>query len=220
MFGDSPRRDKRKHVSGMLRLPIRKVSLRRSSSSRRSICSAVSILLALAASASGLRAAPPGEGWIAALHEIIPLYGHRNWIVIADSAYPAQSRDGVQTILSNADQLVVLHHVLAEINNSRHVRPIVYTDKELNYVPEADAPGVSQYRRNLSGMLGTQNVQSLPHEQIISRLDEAGKTFRVLIIKTNMTIPYTSVFLQLDCAYWAADAEKRLREAMNASPAQ
>ena len=26
-----------------------------------------------------------------------------------------------------------------------------------------------------------------------------------------MTIPYTSVFLQLDCKYWSADAEQRLR---------
>jgi hypothetical protein len=29
-----------------------------------------------------------------------------------------------------------------------------------------------------------------------------------------MTLPYTSVFLQLDCGYWSADAERRLREAM------
>ena len=47
-------------------------------------------------------------------------------------------------------------------------------------------------------------------------LDEAGQTFRVLIIKTDMTLPYTSVFLQLDCGYWTAEAEKRLRETMAA----
>jgi hypothetical protein len=57
-------------------------------------------------------------------------------------------------------------------------------------------------------------VQSLPHEEIISKLDQAGQTFRVLIIKTNLTIPYTSVFLQLDCAYWSAEAEQKLRGAM------
>jgi len=36
----------------------------------------------------------------------------------------------------------------------------------------------------------------------------------VLVIKTDMTIPYTSVFFELDCGYWDSDAEKRLREGM------
>jgi hypothetical protein len=30
-----------------------------------------------------------------------------------------------------------------------------------------------------------------------------------------MTLPYTTVFLQLDCAYWGPDNEKRLRERMS-----
>ena len=32
-----------------------------------------------------------------------------------------------------------------------------------------------------------------------------------------MTIPYTSVFFELDCGYWNAGAEQRLREAIAAS---
>jgi len=40
----------------------------------------------------------------------------------------------------------------------------------------------------------------MEHEQIISRLDEAGQTFRVLIIKTDMTLPYTSVFFSSTAA--------------------
>jgi hypothetical protein len=34
------------------------------------------------------------------------------------------------------------------------------------------------------------------------------------VIKTNCTMPYTSVFLQLDCAYWGAEDEQLLRENM------
>jgi hypothetical protein len=30
-------------------------------------------------------------------------------------------------------------------------------------------------------------------------------------------MPYTSVFLQLDCAYWGPDAEKKLRAAISAA---
>ena len=58
------------------------------------------------------------------------------------------------------------------------------------------------------------DAQALPHEQIISKLDEAGKTFHILVLKSTMTIPYTSVFIRLDCGYWTEEQEKRLRERM------
>ena len=35
----------------------------------------------------------------------LPGLGHRNWIVVADSAYPMQISAGVETITVNADQL-------------------------------------------------------------------------------------------------------------------
>jgi hypothetical protein len=65
-------------------------------------------------------------------------------------------------------------------------------------------------------MLAGKPVQVLPHEQIIAKLDEAGKTFKILIIKTRLTLPYTSVFFQLECGYWNSQSEKELRGAMPA----
>ncbi len=158
----------------------------------------------------------PDMGWQTTLRDRLPSYGHRNWIVVADSAYPAQSRDGIETIVSNADQFQVLQTVMAAIERSKHVRPIVYTDRELNAVAESDAPGISVYREQLAAFLKDMDVRTLLHEKIISNLDQVSQTFRVLIIKTNMTLPYTSVFLQLDCAYWSPDAERRLRSALAA----
>ena len=58
-------------------------------------------------------------------------------------------------------------------------------------------------------------VRVVPDEEIIAKLDRAGESFRVLVVKTNMRIPYTSVFFELDCGYWNAQAEKRLRATMN-----
>ena len=84
-------------------------------------------------------------------------------------------------------------------------------DRELEYVPENDAPGISAYRDKLAKLLTGSDISKLPHEQIIAKLDEAGKTFHVLLLKTKMTLPYTSVFLQLECGYWNAASEKRLR---------
>lgn len=154
--------------------------------------------------------------WETQLAALLPLFGHRNWIVVADSAYPAQSRPGIETIVSGADQLHVVRHVLNEIASSIHVRANVYADKELAFVSESDAPGIADYRRDLAAALHGAHVAYLPHEQVIAKLDQAAQVFRVLIIKTDMTIPYTTVFFELDCGYWNAEAEERLRDAIEA----
>jgi hypothetical protein len=49
------------------------------------------------------------------------------------------------------------------------------------------------------------------HEDIIQEIDASAKLFNVLIIKTDLAIPYTSVFFQLECGYWNTEAEKNLR---------
>jgi hypothetical protein len=161
--------------------------------------------------------ASAAEPWQALVRERLKLYGHRNWIVVADSAYPAQAAPGVETVVVDADQTQVVRFVLARLQESNHARAVLYTDKELAFVPEADAAGVSQYRRDLAGLFGEQPVTTLPHEDIIQKLDETSQKFRVLIIKTNMAIPYTSVFIELRAAYWGDEPEKRLREAMAGS---
>lgn len=152
------------------------------------------------------------------LQQCPPFYGHRNWIVIADSAYPLQSGAGIETILSNENQIETLRHVLQALSRQPHVRPIVYTDKELAFVSDEDAVGISAYRQLLTGvfekLLPQQKIQSLKHEDVIHNLDEAGKQFHVLVIKTTMTLPYTSVFLELRARYWGDEAEQKLRRAM------
>jgi L-fucose mutarotase/ribose pyranase (RbsD/FucU family) len=161
------------------------------------------------------RIAPDTQSdWERHLSAILPLYGHRNWIVVADSAYPAQSRPGIETIVADAVQTVCVQKVLDAITASRHVRANVYVDAELGFVEENDAPGIAEYRRQLDAALYGFHVNRVPHEQIIHKLDQAAQFFRILIVKTEMTIPYTSVFFELDCDYWDAGAEERLRQAM------
>ena len=154
------------------------------------------------------------SGWRARLNDELPLLGHRNWIAVVDSAYPLQTSAGIETINTNDDQLDVVRAVLDQLTKAKHVRPEIFTDAELKVVPEADAAGITAYREALTSLLGNTEAQSLPHEDIISKLDEAGKTFHILVLKTKLTIPYTSVFIRLECAYWKPDAEKRLREKM------
>jgi hypothetical protein len=157
------------------------------------------------------------QDWERELTTALPLYGHRNWIVVSDSAYPAQSKPGIETIVSGAGLLEVARKVLDAIDASRHVRANVYLDQELDFVSEADAPGVTHFRQQLTGLLKSANKIPMLHEQIIAKLDQVSQIFRVLIIKTDLTIPYTSLFFELGCAYWPADAEDRMRKAMAAS---
>jgi hypothetical protein len=181
------------------------------------------LLLALAGCASmpccpRSSAAP---GWKAKLDSELPLLGHRNWILIADSAYPAQSREGIETVATGASQLEVVRAALDAIDTAPHVRAIVYLDSEMAHVPESEAPGIGAYRKEVKGLLANrgaqQKVVSLPHMELIAKLDEAAKTFNILVLKTDLTIPYTSVFLELDCGYWSGEAEAKMRKAMEAA---
>jgi hypothetical protein len=141
--------------------------------------------------------------------------GIRNWIMIVDSAYPLQSSAGVETLEANTDQMEVIPPVLGAVDKSIHVRPIVYMDAELPFVPEKDAPGVTAYRQGIKTALTGRTITSLPHEQIIAKVDKVGKTFHIIVLKITMAVPYTSVFLELNCKYWSDEAETQMRKAMS-----
>lgn len=155
--------------------------------------------------------------WRAKVAQELPLMGHRNWILVVDSAYPLQTSPGVETINTGDDLPHVVRTVLAAINNSQHVRPDIFMDAELPFVPDEDAPGAAQYRANIADLLHGYAIQSLPHEKIIATVGETGQTFHVLVLKTTATIPYSSVFLRLNCKYWSDAAEARMRAKMAAA---
>jgi L-fucose mutarotase/ribose pyranase (RbsD/FucU family) len=157
---------------------------------------------------------PSSTAWETELATRLPLFGHRNWIVVADAAYPAQSNPGIETIAADTSQATVLHTLIQSIAASPHIRANVYVDRELAFVQDTDAAGVEKYRQELVALLAGSTVERLPHDQIIAKLDQAANLFRVLIVKTQMTVPYTSVFFELDCGYWTVEAEHRLRQAM------
>jgi hypothetical protein len=158
------------------------------------------------------------HNWELELRRLLPFFGHRNWIVVADAAYPEQSNPGIETVVADAGQIQVLRKVQDAMVACKHIHAHVYTDLELRFVEESDAPGITEYRRQLDALLDCSICQQLPHEQIIAKLDQCAQMFRILIVKTDLTIPYTSVFFELDCGYWSAQAEQRLRHAMLQGP--
>jgi len=159
--------------------------------------------------------------WRSVFYGRLPQLGHRNWIAVVDSAYPAQTSAGIETLVTGGDQLGVVKEVLAALGQQQHVRPVIYLDAELDHVPAVDASGIDQYRADLAKLLGNHEVKKVLHASIIDKLDAAGSKFKVLVLKTNLTLPYTSVFIELDCGYWSPEAEARMRAAMKtAAPAE
>lgn len=157
------------------------------------------------------------DSWERIIETRVGAFGHRNWIVIADSAYPKQVAAGVETVPTCAGHLDVLRKVLRAVEAADHVRAIVHLDEELGYLDEAQAPGINAVRAEIGALLDGCEVHSRLHDEIISILDEAGKTFSVLLLKSNLDLPYTSVFLQLDCGYWSGEAEQALRRSMESA---
>ena len=171
-----------------------------------------SALLALFVASLSLATTPArAQSWQQRVASELPLLGHRNWILIVDSAYPLQSSPGVETIETNTGMFDVVDYVLKTVNHSVHVRPDISMDAELPFVPEEDAPGATAYRAQIAKALHGYTVESVLHDKIIATIGETGSQFHVLVLKTNLAIPYTSVFIRLDCKYWSGDAEKRMR---------
>jgi D-ribose pyranose/furanose isomerase RbsD len=156
---------------------------------------------------------PQDADWRAEFRRLLPLLGHRNWIVIADSAFPAQV-GAVDVIATGEDHLVAVHEVMGAIREADHVRPLVWLDLELNALTEGLAPGVEQTRAGLTEALRDLPATSVLHADLLERISLISTTYRILVLKTTGTVPYSSVFVELDCGYWSARNENRLRQIM------
>jgi len=181
---------------------------------------ALTLMLLAGALLAQVAPKPAPAPWQTILQQRLPLYGHRNWIVVADAAYPAYSQSGVETIVANQDLPSVVKYVARAIASSKHVRAAVFVDQELQFVQETDYPGVTALREAITHTFARNSLSTIPHAESISRIDDAAKTFRVLFIKTNTTIPYTSVFMRLDCGYLTDEVDKKIKDAMAAASKQ
>ncbi len=155
--------------------------------------------------------------WKTEIEQTLKQFGHRNWIVVADGAYPEQSNPAIKTITVDAEQLDVINYVNGMIEKATHVDANIFIDTEMAFVSENDANGMESYRTDLDKILEGKPVKPLLHEDIIRELDASAKLFNVLIIKTDLAIPYTSVFFQLECGYWNSEAEENMRQLLESA---
>lgn len=150
--------------------------------------------------------------WKTAVANQASQLGYRNWIVVAEASFPAQNRSGVHQITANVEIPEAVDYVLASLELTQHVRPEIYLTRELRSIENDFAPGIDQHRARMVGALHGHETTELDQQSLLTLLEDANRSFDVLVIRTASALPYTSVFMELQPGYWDAESENRLRE--------
>lgn len=150
--------------------------------------------------------------WRAAVDSQAAQLGYRNWIVIAEASFPAHSRTGVRQVAAPVEIPEALDHVLQALERTENVRPQVYLAREMRSVENDFAPGIDDMRESIRNSLHGHEPTELDQQSLLTLLEDANRSFDVLVIRTQTALPYSSVFLELRPGYWDADSEARLRE--------
>ncbi len=151
--------------------------------------------------------------WQEKLENTLPLLGHRNWILVVDKAFPLQNGAGIAVVYAPDSLLNVLQTVLYSLRKCTHIKPLIYTDAEMDYLDPSEVKGLAAYKESLQELLPEQTEKIL-HDSVFVKIKKASELFSILVLKTDEVIPYSSVFLELDCKYWTPEQEKSLRMRM------
>lgn len=150
--------------------------------------------------------------WQSAVNRQAGQLGYRNWIIIAEASFPAYNRPGLRQVTAPVDVPDAVDYVLKVLEQTENVRPQVYLTRELRAVENDFAPGIDELRRRLKDSLHGHEATELDQQSLLTLMEDANRSFDVLIIRTPTALPYSSVFLELQPGYWDVDSETRLRE--------
>lgn len=170
------------------------------------------LALALALMTLGCSGFQDGQNWHAAVDHQVGQLGYRNWVVIAEASFPAHSRSGVRQVNSSADIPDTLDYVLKALERTENVRPQIYLTRELRSVENDFAPGIDELRKKVEASLHGHEATELDQQTLLTLIEDANRSFDVLVIRTPTALPYSSVFLELQPGYWDVDSETRLRD--------
>lgn len=150
--------------------------------------------------------------WRGAVDRQAAQLGYRNWIVLAEASFPAQSRPGVRQVNAPVEVPEALDYVLHALEQTEDVRPQVYVTRELRSVENDFAPGIDELRKRIKASLHGHETTELDQQSLLTLLEDANRSFDVLVIRTQSALPYSSVFLELQPGYWDEASESRLRD--------
>ena len=161
--------------------------------------------------AVGCGAGGRGSLWKTAVANQAAQLGYRNWIVVAEASFPAQNRSGIRQVAADVEVPEALEQVLTALEMTQHVRPQVYVTRELRSLDEEMVPGIEAHRKRVKEALHGHEATELDQESLMTLLQDANRSFDVLVVRTKTALPYTTVFMELQPGYWDAESESRLR---------
>lgn len=150
--------------------------------------------------------------WKSAVQQQAGQLGYRNWIVIAEASFPAHNRPGIRQVNAPVEIPEALDYVLHTLEQTENVRPQLYVTRELRSVENDFAPGIDELRKKLQAAQHGRETTELDQQSLLTLMEDASKSFDVLIIRTPTALPYSSMFLELQPGYWDVDSETRLRD--------
>ncbi len=158
--------------------------------------------------------------WKAAVHRHTSQLGFRNWIIIAEASFPALGRTGVMQVPANVEIPEALDYVLKDIDQSQHVKPSIFFTRESQVIDNDSAPGIDLLRQKVRQSIQEMATTTMEQDSLLTVLQDINRSFDVLIIRTNTTLPYSSIFIELQPGYWDAESEDKLRQRMQTKPLQ
>jgi D-ribose pyranose/furanose isomerase RbsD len=170
------------------------------------------LVLGVAFLSLGCAGMKSSNSWQAAVDRQAGQLGYRNWIVIAEASFPAHSRLGVRQVSASVGVPEALDYVLNTLEQTENVRPHIYVTRELRSVENDFAPGIDEFRKNVKSSLRGHETTELDQQSLLTLLEDANRSFDVLVIRTTTALPYSSVFIELQPGYWDVDSETRLRD--------
>lgn len=151
-------------------------------------------------------------GWKGAVDRQVAQLGNRNWIIVAEASFPAYSRIGVRQVNADVEIPEAVDYVLNVMERTENTRPNVYLARELRSVENDYAPGIDPLRKSITASLHGHEAVQISHQSLQLLIEDANRSFDVLVIRTQTALPYSSVYLELLPGYWDADSEEKLRE--------
>lgn len=155
---------------------------------------------------------PRKSEWQLAVDRQAAQLGYRNWIVIAEASFPAHSRPGVRQVAAPVDIPEAVDYVLNALEQTENVRPQVYVTREVRSVENDFAPGIDDLRKRIRNSFHGHEPTELDQQSLLTLLEDANRSFDVLVIRTQSALPYASVFMELQPGYWDSESESRLRD--------
>lgn len=139
--------------------------------------------------------------WAGMVEKEVDALGIQNWIVVAESSFPVVTRGGVRTFVVDGEIPQIVDFIVNHLEKSETVTPSFNTARELSFVSNDRAPGIDYLREQLNEALHGHRVRQMDNRSLTLLAQSDASKYAILVLKSKTSLPYSSVFIELDSGY-------------------